>query len=385
MRLEMGRDKCIFIHLTLVPYILAAKELKTKPTQHSVKGLREIGIQPDILLCRTEVPISQELKSKIALFCNVQENSVIEARDVPSIYHVPLHFHREGLDGLVVNLLKIDCPDPDLSQWESMLKRMSSIEEEVNIAICGKYVHLRDAYKSIIEAFTHGGIFNDTKVNLIWVDAEEIERHGADRFLGNVSGLLVPGGFGERGIEGKLQAVQYARTNNLPFLGICLGMQCAVIEFARNVCDITDAASSEFQPKTQHPVIDLMEAQKKKSDLGGTMRLGSYDCVIKPDTLAAKCYGETSIGERHRHRWEFNNEYRDVMEKNGLIFSGMFPAGDLIEIVELKEHPFFIAVQFHPELKSRPNRPHPLFKALVASAKEHKRMSQIKAPKPIKT
>ncbi|MBI4720561.1 MAG: CTP synthase [Chitinivibrionia bacterium] len=384
LRLELGRDKTLFIHLTLVPYIRAAKEIKTKPTQHSVKALREIGIQPDILLCRTEVPLNKEIRSKIALFCNVHEEAVIEARDVPSIYHVPLNFHREHLDDIVAKLLDLGDAPPDLSDWEAMVKRMAAVDEEVDIAICGKYVHLNDAYKSIIEAFTHAGIANDVKVNIAWVDAEDITAQTAHRILGDVSGVLVPGGFGDRGIAGKLEAIQYARTNLLPFLGICLGLQCSVIEFARNVCGLEDAHSSEFSPDTANPVIDLMEDQKTKSDKGGTMRLGSYPCVIKSGTLAERCYGSTEIGERHRHRWEFNNRYRDLFAMNGLVISGTSPDNRLVEIVELRDHPFFIAVQFHPELKSRPNRPHPLFKALVKAAKEYKRSSRFAAAKQLK-
>jgi len=372
LRLELGRDKTLFIHLTLVPYIRAAKELKTKPTQHSVKGLREIGIQPDILLCRTEVPLSREIRNKIAMFCNVKEEAVIEARDVPSIYHVPINFHREGLDDIVVQLLKLDSQPPDLEEWQAMLKRMAAIEEEVDIAICGKYVHLNDAYKSIIEAFTHAGIENDVKVNIVWVDAEDIDADTVDKLLGDVSGVLIPGGFGERGISGKITAVEYVRSHGIPFLGICLGLQCAVIEFARNVCGLAGADSSEFDPDTEDPVIDLMESQKATSDKGGTMRLGSYPCVIKPGTLAMKCYGEEKIGERHRHRWEVNNSYRDVFAKHGLVISGTSPDDNLVEIIEIPDHPFFIAVQFHPELKSRPNRAHPLFRELVKSAKEIK-------------
>jgi CTP synthase len=385
MRLELGREKTLFIHLTLVPYIRAAKEIKTKPTQHSVKALREIGIQPDILLCRTEVPLDDEIKNKIALFCNVQENAVIEARDVPSIYHVPIHFHREHLDDIVVSLLNLKSKQPDLTEWESMVKKMAAIDEEISIAICGKYVHLNDAYKSIIEAFTHAGIANDVKVNIAWVDAEDITDDTIDRILGDVSGILVPGGFGDRGIEGKVEAIQYARTRKLPFLGICLGLQCAVIEFARNVCGLNDAHSSEFEPGTKNPVIDLMEDQKTKSDKGGTMRLGSYPCVIQPGSLAERCYGANEIGERHRHRWEFNNRYRDLFSEHGLVISGTSPDKRLVEIIELNDHPYFIAAQFHPELKSRPNRAHPLFRELVRAATEHARSSRLESSKKIKT
>jgi CTP synthase len=385
LRLELGRSRTLFIHLTLIPYIRAAKELKTKPTQHSVKALREIGIQPDILLCRTEVPLSKEVRDKIALFCNVEEKAVIEARDVPSIYHVPINFHREHLDEIVSELLDLGSNAPDLKEWQAMLRRMAAIEEEVSIAICGKYVHLNDAYKSIIEAFTHAGIANDVKVNIVWIDAEDINKVTVEKYLANVSGVLVPGGFGERGIDGKLETVQYVRSHNIPFLGICLGLQCAVIEFARNVCGLRDAHSSEFDSRTSNPVIDLMEDQKSKSDKGGTMRLGSYPCAIKPDTIAEKCYEARMIGERHRHRWEFNNRYRQILTSKGLVISGTSPDDRLVEIIEIKNHPYFIAVQFHPELKSRPNRPHPLFKALVKAALDHKRSTALESSKQIKT
>jgi CTP synthase len=372
IRLELGSKNCIFIHLTLVPYIQAARELKTKPTQHSVKGLREIGIQPDVLLCRTEVPLSKEIRNKIALFCNVRDDAVIEARDVSSIYRVPVHFHKEGLDDLIVELMELEAAEPDNTEWDAFLKRMAAIEDEVNIAVCGKYVHLRDAYKSIIEAFTHAGVHNDVKVNIVWVDAEDIEHHGAEYYLKDVSGVLVPGGFGERGIKGKLEAVRFARENGVPFLGICLGLQCAVIEFARNACRIEDADGSEFNPNTKNPVIDLMDDQKSKDDKGGTMRLGSYPCRIHEGSLAHECYGKPEVGERHRHRWEVNTSYKDIFNRHGLIFSGTSPDGRLVEMIEVTDHPFFIAVQFHPELKSRPNNPHPLFRHLVRSAKAYK-------------
>jgi CTP synthase len=369
LRLEVGPENCIFIHLTLVPYIRAAKELKTKPTQNSVRQLREIGIQPDVLLCRTEVPLNRDIRQKIALFCNVREEAVIEARDVASIYQVPIQFNKERLDEIIVKLLELDVPEPDLAEWQALLKRMNDAEAEVSIAVCGKYVHLRDAYKSIIEAFTHAGIHNDVSVDVVWVDAEDIENHGAERYLEKISGILVPGGFGERGIRGKLEAIRYARENKIPFLGICLGLQSAVIEFAGNVCGIPDAASSEFNVSCLNPVIDLMQDQTHDGDKGGTMRLGAYPCKIKPGTLAEECYGTLMISERHRHRWEVNNRYRPTFEEHGLVFSGTSPDDRLVEIIELPDHPFFIAAQFHPELKSRPYRAHPLFKGLVRAAK----------------
>ncbi|MDH3215545.1 MAG: CTP synthase [Candidatus Krumholzibacteria bacterium] len=369
LRLELGAENCIFIHLTLVPYIRAAKELKTKPTQNSVRQLREIGIQPDILLCRTEVPLNRDIRQKLALFCNVREDAVIEARDVSSIYQVPIQLEKERLDEAVVKLLRIEAPPPDLTEWIQLLKRHNDAESEVSIAVCGKYVHLRDAYKSIIEAFTHAGIHNDVGVQIRWVDAEDLEANDADQILRDVSGILVPGGFGERGIPGKLEAVRYAREQRIPFLGICLGLQSAVIEFARNVCGIEDAGSSEFDISCPNAVIDLMEDQERDGSKGGTMRLGAYSCKIKPGTRAAECYGELEVAERHRHRWEVNNQYREVFEKHGLVISGTSPDDHLVEMIELSDHPFFVAVQFHPELKSRPTKPHPLFKALVKAAK----------------
>jgi len=372
LRLEVGAENCLFIHLTLIPYIKAAKEIKTKPTQHSVKGMQQIGIQPDILLCRTEVPISPEVRSKIALFCNVGERAVIEARDVASIYHVPLHLHRDGLDEMIVTLMRLEAPAADVSEWEQMVARMNAIEEDLRIAVVGKYVQIRDAYKSIIEAFTHAGIHNDVDVEIAWVDAEDIEKLGAAEMLEGVHGVLVPGGFGERGIRGKLEAVRYARENHVPFLGICLGLQCAVIEFARNVCGIEDADGSEFNSNTRNPVIDLMEDQIPEGDKGGTMRLGAYPCTLKRGSLAHDTYGVDEISERHRHRWEVNNSYRDTFENNGLVISGTSPDGHLVEMIELSGHPYFVATQFHPELKSRPNRPHPLFFNLVKSAKAFK-------------
>jgi len=368
-RLDAGKENCLYIHLTLITYIKAARELKTKPTQHSVKGLREIGIQPDILLCRTERALNHEIRSKIALFCNVEERAVIEARDVASIYQVPLQFHREGLDDLIIEKLAIEAPPPDLDEWERMVHKIYSMTENVEIAIVGKYVHLVDAYKSIIESFIHAGVANDANVQIKWVDAEDIEKEGPEPYLENVDGILVPGGFGDRGIEGKITAVRCAREKGIPFLGICLGLQCAVIEFARNVCGL-EAGSSEFEPDVEHPVIDLMLEQRSKSKMGGTMRLGSYPCVIEKESLAHRLYGVLEIAERHRHRWEVNNAYRETLEKNGLVISGLSPDGDLVEIVEIPGHPFFIASQFHPELKSRPQRAHPLFKGLVAAAKE---------------
>ena len=372
MRLDQGRDNVLYIHLTLVPYIKAAQEIKTKPSQHSVKGLREIGIQPDILLCRCDRPLSREIRSKIALFCNVEERSVIEAIDAESIYHVPLQFHREGLDDIVVERLRLDVGPPDLAEWEEMVRKIFSMTESVDIAVVGKYIQIVDAYKSIIESFTHAGVANDVHVNLKWIDAEKIEQDGPAAWLESVDGVLVPGGFGDRGTEGKIAAVRYARENGIPFLGICLGMQMAVIEFARGVCGL-EANSSEFDPDAPHPVIDLMLEQRGRSKMGGTMRLGAYPCLLGEGTLARRLYGEATISERHRHRWEVNNSYRETLAAQGLFFSGLSPDGELVEIVEIAEHPFFIACQFHPELKSRPMRAHPLFRGLVAAARDLRR------------
>ncbi len=369
MRLDQGRDNVLYIHLTLVPYIKTAHEIKTKPSQHSVKGLREIGIQPDILLCRCDRPLSQEIKAKIALFCNVEERSVIEAIDAESIYYVPLKLWKEGLDDIVVEKLRLDVGPPDLDEWEKMVHKIFSMTESIDIAIVGKYIQIVDAYKSIIESFTHAGVANDVHVNLRWVDAEKIEEDGPEKWLESADGVLVPGGFGERGAEGKIKAVKYARENGVPYLGICLGLQMAVIEFARNVCGL-DAGSSEFDPDVPHPVIDLMLDQRSKSKMGGTMRLGTYPCVLQEGTRARELYGVDEISERHRHRWEVNNAYRETLAANGLVFSGLSPDGDLVEIIELPGHPYFIAGQFHPELKSRPMRAHPLFRGLVAASKE---------------
>ncbi len=368
LRMDLGRENVLYIHLTLVPYIKAAHEIKTKPTQHSVKGLREIGIQPHILLCRSEGPLAREIRDKIALFCNVEEQDVIEALDARSIYQVPIQFHRQGLDDSVVEKLGLQCPQPDLAEWEKMVEKIFTMKEDVDIAVCGKYIQIVDAYKSIIESFTHAGVANDVRVNIRWVDAENIEKDGPQAHLSGVHGVLVPGGFGDRGIEGKIGAVRYARENGIPFLGICLGLQCAVIEFARNVCGI-EAGSSEFDPDCTNPVIDLMLEQRSRSKMGGTMRLGAYPCHLREGSLAEKLYGEREISERHRHRWEVNNGYRAVLEENGLSISGLSPDGDLVEMVELPEHPYFIAAQFHPELKSRPMRSHPLFRGLVSAAK----------------
>jgi len=368
LRLELGKENTLFVHLTLVPYIQAAREAKTKPTQHSVRELREIGIQPDILLCRSDRPLPKELRDKIALFCNVAPQMVVEARDVFTIYQVPGMFHEGGLDDLVVKLLGIECGRPDLSTWEEVVRKIRFAPNEVVVAVCGKYVHLRDAYKSLTEAITHGGVGNDCRTHIEWIDSEEVEERGAAELLEGADAIIVPGGFGTRGIDGKIEAVKYARVNKKPFLGICLGMQCATMEFARNMCGLKGAASSEFDPSSPHPVIHLLPEQHETTQKGGTMRLGAYECRLKPGTLAREAYGTDVVFERHRHRYEFNNDYLELFEKHGMIVSGVHPRNQLVEIVELKDHPWFVAVQFHPELKSRPRHPHPLFRELIRHA-----------------
>ncbi len=371
LRLDVGSKNLINIHLTLVPYIKAAGELKTKPTQHSVMKLREIGIQPDILLCRAETKLDNDLKKKIALFCNVPFQAVIDAPDVSTIYEIPLMFHEGGLDDIIVDELQLNCKRPELKNWERFVQKVKNPESEVTIAVCGKYVGLHDSYKSIAEAFIHASVANNTRVKLKWVDTELLEKEDASRLLNNISGVLIPGGFGSRGIEGKINAVRYARENKIPFLGICLGLQCAVIEFARDVVSLEDANSTEFNEATPHPVIDLMEEQKRIKAKGGTMRLGSQPCVIKKGTKALKIYETEKINERHRHRLEVNNKYRDHLEGHGMIMSGTNPELDLVEIIELKDHPWFVGVQFHPELKSRALNVHPLFRDFVAAALEY--------------
>ena len=369
-RLEMGYDNVLYIHLTLVPYIKAAEEVKTKPTQHSVGTLREIGIIPDVLICRTEKPLSESVKEKISLFCNVKKEAVIESLDMESIYQVPLVFKQQILDEIILSHFKLICKFSDLKAWEhGVVDRVLNPKNKVTIAVVGKYIELQDAYKSIYEALIHGGIYNDTKVEIKKIDSESLEKSEIGKIMQGVAGILVPGGFGYRGIEGKIKAIKFARQNKIPFLGLCLGMQCAAIELARNTCNLAGANSTEFR-KTKYPVISLLEEQKKISDLGGTMRLGGYPCKIKKNTLAAKVYGRMLIQERHRHRYEFNNKYRKVFEKEGVIFSGIYPKKNLVEIIELKNHPYFIAVQFHPEFKSKPDKAHPLFKEFIRAALE---------------
>lgn len=383
MRYDVGRENVLYIHLTLLPYIKTAGELKTKPTQHSVRELRAIGIQPDILLCRTDRPLTPEAKRKIAIHCNLDIDAVINAIDVDTIYEVPLSLNSEGLDELIVNKLRLPATESDLSQWRDIVKRIKEPSNEVTIAIVGKYVGLKDSYKSLTEALVHGGIANDAKVKLQWVDSEEIELHGPEAYLSEVDGILVPGGFGQRGIEGKIEAVRYAREKKIPFLGICLGMQCAVIEFARNVCGLS-ANSAEFDPNTEAPVIYLMEewynfrtgqVERRDSfcDKGGTMRLGAYPCILRTDSKAFHAYNTTEISERHRHRYEFNNAYREILTSKGMKISGESPDGKLVEIIEIEAHPWFLGCQFHPEFKSRPTEPHPLFKAFIGASLREKR------------
>lgn len=372
--LTMGRKNSLCIHVTLVPYISASGELKTKPTQHSVKTLLEMGVQPDIIVCRSEKRLPKEIKSKIALFCNVQSNEVISAYDTFSIYEVPLILQKEKLDELVLEKLHLNPGKLRIEQWIDFVERIRKPNDDVNIGICGKYVELHDAYKSIIETFVHAGAENKLKVNLVWLNAEEFEIKNPEALMKNIHGLLVPGGFGERGIEGKIRAIQYARENKIPFFGICLGMQCAVIEFARNVCGLKQANSTEFK-KTKQNVIDLMPEQKKIKELGGTMRLGAYPCIVEKGTKAFEAYKTELISERHRHRYEVNNKFRKILSDNGMIFSGLSPDGTLVEIIELKDHPWFLGCQFHPELKSRALRAHPLFREFTKAAYKYKKSS----------
>ncbi len=383
MRYDVGKENVFYMHLTLVPYIGAAGELKTKPTQHSVMKLREIGVQPDMLLCRTDRPLPEGMKKKIALFTNVDQEFVIAAEDVEHIYEVPLMLEKEGLSACVTKRLGLPDRKPDLDVWRRVVAGLKDPSGSVSIAVVGKYIGLKDSYKSLTEALTHGGIANNASVHIEWVDSEEIEAQGPEKFLSEVDGILVPGGFGYRGIEGKIEAIRFAREKKIPFFGICLGMQCAVIEYARNVCGLK-ANSTEFDASCPEPVIYLMEKwfnfrkgsfeiRDLNSDLGGTMRLGAYPCVLKEDTKAFTAYGVRELSERHRHRYEFNNKYRDILGGSGLTISGTSPDGELVEIVEMPGHPWFLGCQFHPEFKSRPTEPHPLFRAFIGAALNEKR------------
>jgi len=373
MKSDLGRGNTMYIHVTLVPYLRAAGEAKTKPTQHSVKELRSIGIQPDAIVCRSERPLSREMEEKLALFCDIDKEAVIQAVDAESIYEIPLALAEEGLDEIVIERLNLECGQAELSEWKNLVQKIKNPQGTVTIGLVGKYVELPDAYLSVSESLRHAGIYHHMAVNIKMVSSVELENGKTPaELLHDVDCILVPGGFGDRGIEGKIAAIRYARENKIPFLGICLGMQLAVVEFARNVAGL-DANSAEFCPDTPHPVIDLLPEQKNISDLGGTMRLGSYKCHVQPGTKAAQAYKETEIEERHRHRFEFNNNYRDILTQKGLVISGLSPDGRLVEMVEIKEHPWFVCCQFHPEFKSRPNRAHPLFRDFIGASLEKKR------------
>ncbi len=377
LALRIGKENALFIHLTYVPYVKVAGELKTKPSQHSVRELRAIGIQPDILICRAEKPLPKSIKKKLALFTNVNENSVFSAPDVDTIYRLPLYLKKENLDKVIAKYLNIEYREPDLKDWEKIIENLNSLNGEVNIAIVGKYIELKDAYKSIIEAFTHTQIVNKVKVNLKWINSDELTEDNIGEKLGDIDGILVPGGFGERGIEGKILTAKFARENNIPYFGICLGMQVAVIEFARNVAGLKNANSTEFSEDTPHPVIDLMPEQKNIDKKGGTMRLGAYRCVLKEGTKVREIYGEPVIYERHRHRYEFNPKYRPILEEKGLVVSGIYEEKNLAEIIELPNHRWFVACQFHPEFKSKPLNPHPLFVDFVKTAINYKKEKKI--------
>ena len=373
-RQEVGRDNALFMHLTLVPFIAAAGELKTKPTQHSVRELMQIGIQPDILVCRSEQPISADIKRKIALFCNVDFECVVESPDVRSIYEIPLRFHEQGLDRVVCERLRLTTPEPDLKPWRAIVQRVLDPAARVRIAVVGKYTDLHDAYKSVQEALIHGGIAHDAGVEIQWLSSDQFtDQEATGRVLGAYDGLLIPGGFGIRGVDGMIEAIRWAREHDLPFFGICLGLQIAIIEFARDVCRLPDSNSTEFAPECESPVISLMPSQREVSNLGGTMRLGAYTAKLRPGSKVAQAYGANEISERHRHRWEVSNAFRDVLAEYGLRLSGQSPDGGLVETIELPDHPWFIGCQFHPELKSRPTRPHPLFMAFIGAALKRRR------------
>jgi CTP synthase len=370
---EVGRENCLFIHVTLVPYLAASDELKSKPTQHSVKEMLSIGISPDIIVCRTEHPLTDDIKNKIALFCNVDKECVIENNNCDILYAVPMMLKEQRMDDVVIKKLGIECGERDLSDWEHMLEALRNPKQTVKIAMVGKYVELHDSYISVNEALKHGGIETRSAVDIDWIDSETLEGDvDLDEILGDVDGILVPGGFGSRGIEGKINACQYARTHGIPYLGICLGMQIAIIEFARHVLGMNDANSAEINPETPYPVIDILPEQKEVTDIGGTMRLGQYPCTLNPESKSYELYGASMIYERHRHRYEVNNDYRNDLLSGGMIFAGTSPDNHIVEMVEIPEHPWFVACQFHPEFKSRPNKPHPLFRGFVTAAAKHK-------------
>ena len=373
---EYGRENCLFIHVTLVPYLAASDELKSKPTQHSVKEMLALGIHPDIIVCRTEHPLTDDIRNKIALFCNVEKDCVIENNNCDILYAVPIMLHKEGLDNVAVKKLGLECGEPDLADWNEMLEAIRNPVRTVKIAMVGKYVELHDSYISVNEALKHGGIETRSAVDIHWIDSETLEPEDADldAVLGDMDGILVPGGFGSRGLEGKIKAANYARTHGIPYLGICLGMQVAIIEFARNVLGLKDANSAEIDPETTNPVIDIMPEQRNVQEMGGTMRLGQYPCVLNPESKSYQLYGASMIYERHRHRYEVNNDYREEFANHGVIFAGTSPDNHIVEMMEIPSHPWFVACQFHPEFKSRPNRPHPLFRGFVsAAAKRHEK------------
>ena len=367
---DVGSDNTILIHVTLIPYLKASGELKTKPTQASVKNLQGMGIQPDIIVCRTEHPLNDSIRSKIALFCNVPKTHVLQNLDVELLYEAPLAMEEEHLAEVACQSLNLPCPEPDLSEWRSMIQAWKHPKTQVTIALVGKYTQLHDAYISVVEACKHGGVANQSDVTIKWIDSETITDENIDKLLAGVSGILVPGGFGSRGIDGMLLAIQYARENNIPYLGLCLGMQLAIVEFSRNVLGLTDAHSVELNPSTPYPVIHLMPDQDKVEDIGGTLRLGSYPCSLNPQSKAYALYGQTIIHERHRHRYEVNNDFRTVLSEGGMMLSGISPDGRIVEMIELPQHPWFVATQAHPELKSRPNKPHPLFQGFICAALE---------------
>lgn len=367
---DVGRDNVMYIHCTLVPYIKAAGEMKTKPTQHSVKELRSLGIQPNVIVVRTEMPMSQDMKDKIALFCDIDPKAVIEARDADTLYAVPLMLQEQKLDQIVCEHLKLNCNEADMTEWVALVEKVRNLSNKTTIALVGKYVELQDAYISVVEALRHAGYAFDADVDIRWINSEHVDRNNVAQLLQGVNGILVPGGFGDRGIEGKIEAIRYAREQRIPFLGICLGMQLASVEFARHVVGLKGAHSAEIDPNTPHPIIDLLPEQKDIEDLGGTLRLGLYPCKLVEGTKAYEAYQDEVIYERHRHRYEFNNEYRTMMEEHGFVFSGTSPDGRLVEIIELKDHPWFVAAQFHPEFTSRPTRPQPLFREFIRASLE---------------
>ena len=367
---DIGRENCMLIHVTLIPYLRSSGEMKTKPTQNTVKDLQALGIQPDVIVCRSELPLTDEVKDKISLFCNVPQNCVIENLDVEVLYEAPLAMEKERLAHVVCKRLGIDCPEPDLEDWKAMVDAWKHPEKEVTVALVGKYIQLHDAYLSVVEALKHAGVANHTEVHIKWVDSELVSSYNVQEVLGDVDGILVPGGFGDRGIEGKITAIQYARENNVPFLGLCLGMQMAIVEFARHVLGYADAHSSELNPATTHPLIHIMPDQHGITDLGGTLRLGAYKCILDPNSKAYQLYSTREIEERHRHRYEVNNDYRQELVENGMSLCGVSPDGRIVEMIELNSHPWFIATQAHPEFKSRPNKCHPLFRGFIEAALE---------------